>query len=73
LQIPFEHETRIDIVFSLTVVYYFSLQKSDSDISNFDTDFTMERVTLTPPDKDLLKTMNQKLFQGFSFTSALAL
>ncbi|XP_052779349.1 protein kinase C delta type-like isoform X2 [Mya arenaria] len=47
--------------------------KSDSDISNFDTDFTMERVTLTPPDKDLLKTMNQRLFQGFSFTSAAAL
>ncbi|XP_052213736.1 protein kinase C-like 1 [Dreissena polymorpha] len=47
--------------------------KSDSDISNFDTDFTMERVALTPPDKELMKTMNQKLFQGFSFTSAAAL
>ena len=47
----------------------FFFQKSDSDISNFDSDFTMEKVTLTPGDKDLLKTMNQKLFAGFSFTS----
>ncbi|XP_045164698.1 protein kinase C delta type-like isoform X1 [Mercenaria mercenaria] len=47
--------------------------KSDSDISNFDTDFTMEKVALTPPDKDLMKTMNQRLFQGFSFTSVIAL
>lgn len=47
--------------------------KSDSDISNFDTDFTMEKVTLTPPDKDLLKTMNQRLFHGFTFTSSDAL
>lgn len=47
--------------------------KSDSDISNFDTDFTMEKVTLTPPDKDLMKTMNQHLFSGFTFTSNEAL
>jgi len=47
--------------------------KSDSDISNFDTDFTMEKVTLTPPDKELMKTMNQRLFQGFTFTSKEAL
>lgn len=44
--------------------------KSDSDISNFDKDFTMEKAQLTPPaDKELLKTMNQKVFHGFSFTS----
>ncbi|KAK3581241.1 hypothetical protein CHS0354_032961 [Potamilus streckersoni] len=47
--------------------------KSDSDISNFDSDFTMEKVQLTPPDMDLLKTMNQGVFRGFSFTSTEAL
>lgn len=46
--------------------------KSDHDISNFDKDFTMEKVQLTPPDKELLKTMNQKVFTGFSFTSTEA-
>jgi len=48
-------------------------QKSDSDISNFDSDFTAEKPQLTPPDKDLIKTMNQKVFTGFSFTSTEAL
>lgn len=53
-------------------LYAFLLQKSDHDISNFDKDFTMEKVQLTPPDKELLKTMNQKVFNGFSFTSTEA-
>lgn len=38
-------------------------------MSNFDTDFTMEKAHLTPPDKDLLKTMDQAVFRGFSFTN----
>ena len=45
------------------------LQKGASDVSNFDTDFTMEKAYLTPPDKDLLKTMDQGVFRGFSFTN----
>ena len=52
------------------MLYVFIFQKSDSDISNFDKDFTMEKAQLTPPaDKELLKIMNQKVFHGFSFTS----
>ncbi|XP_060072755.1 protein kinase C delta type-like isoform X1 [Ylistrum balloti] len=47
--------------------------KSDGDFSNFDSDFTAEKPNLTPPDKDLLKTMDQRVFAGFSFTSAKAL
>ncbi|XP_046580250.1 protein kinase C delta type-like isoform X2 [Haliotis rubra] len=46
--------------------------KSPSDSSNFDMDFTMEKAQLTPPDKDLLKTMNQNVFKNFSFTSEAA-
>ena len=47
----------------------FVLQRDPSDVSNFDTDFTMEKAALTPPDKDLLKTMDQAVFSGFSFTN----
>ncbi|KAL8594891.1 hypothetical protein ACOMHN_038454 [Nucella lapillus] len=46
--------------------------KNEADSSNFDSDFTSERARLTPPDKELLKTMNQHVFKKFSFTSAEA-
>lgn len=46
--------------------------KHEADSSNFDSDFTSERARLTPPDKELLKTMNQHVFKKFSFTSAEA-
>ncbi|XP_076469184.1 protein kinase C delta type-like [Babylonia areolata] len=46
--------------------------KHEADSSNFDSDFTSERARLTPPDKELLKTMNQHVFKKFSFTSAAA-
>ena len=52
--------------------YDYFLQKHDADSSNFDSDFTSERAQLTPPDKELLKTMNQHVFKRFSFTSAEA-
>ena len=44
-------------------------QRDASDVSNFDTDFTMEKAALTPTDDNLLKTMDQKVFYGFSFTN----
>ena len=52
--------------------YDYFLQKHEADSSNFDSDFTSERAQLTPPDKELLKTMNQHVFKRFSFTSAEA-
>lgn len=55
-------------VFLLSFFFVFE-QKSASDVSNFDTDFTMEKPQLTPTDKDLLKTMDQEVFAGFSFTN----
>ena len=45
------------------------LQKSANDVSYFDTDFTMEQPRLTVSDKYLLKTMDQEVFTGFSFTN----
>jgi len=40
-----------------------------SDAGNFDEDFTHEPATLSPVDKDLLSTVDQKVFDGFSFTN----
>lgn len=40
-------------------------------MGNFDTDFTREKAHLTLPDKDLMKTMNQNVFDGFSFTNMI--
>ena len=49
-------------------LYFF--QKSSTDVSNFDTDFTMENAQLTPiTDKQFLKTIDQGVFHGFSFTN----
>ncbi|XP_070557525.1 protein kinase C delta type-like [Ptychodera flava] len=43
--------------------------KSGKDASNFDPEFTMEKVALTPTDKRLLDSINQIQFKGFSFTN----
>lgn len=43
--------------------------KSASDASNFDPEFTMERVALSRTDKEILDSINQKQFRGFSFTN----
>jgi len=43
--------------------------RSPSDVSYFDTDFTMEKAALTPLDQDLMKTIDQDVFRGFSFTN----
>jgi len=34
----------------------------------FDADFTMEKVQLSKTDRQLLATIDQELFSGFSFT-----
>ncbi|KAK3753515.1 hypothetical protein QZH41_018021, partial [Actinostola sp. cb2023] len=43
--------------------------KDEKDTSNFDPDFTMEAPTFTPIDKDLLQSMDQGQFRGFSFVN----
>ncbi|XP_002740313.1 protein kinase C delta type-like [Saccoglossus kowalevskii] len=43
--------------------------KSAKDASNFDPEFTMEKVVLTPTDPRLLDSINQVQFKGFSFTN----
>ncbi|XP_057296654.1 protein kinase C delta type-like [Hydractinia symbiolongicarpus] len=41
--------------------------KADNAVNNFDPDFTMEDPKLTPTDEQLLKSMDQVQFKGFSF------
>ncbi|XP_029835585.2 titin isoform X1 [Ixodes scapularis] len=43
--------------------------KSTADVSNFDSDFTMEKPVLTPVDPQILASMDQEQFKGFSYTN----
>ena len=47
----------------------FSLQKSSGDASNFDDDFTFQPAKLTEPDPQLVLSIDQMNFAGFSFTT----
>ncbi|KAG8192425.1 hypothetical protein JTE90_017956 [Oedothorax gibbosus] len=42
---------------------------SDTDTGNFDRSFTMDSPTLSPVDSDILESMDQEQFQGFSYTN----
>lgn len=45
-------------------------QKSSSDTSNFDEDFTQEKPHLTPiADKSLLASIDPEAFLNFSYTN----
>lgn len=44
------------------------MQLSALDVRYFDADFTMEKVQLSKTDRNLLATIDQELFRGFSFT-----
>lgn len=48
------------------------MQSSTSDSSYFDSDFTMEKVQLTPTDQNLLSTVDQLVFSGFSYTNPVS-
>ena len=49
--------------------YIFSVQKSKSDVSNFDDDFTFQEAKLTPSDTRLIMSIDQSNFAGFSFAN----
>lgn len=42
-------------------------QKSPKDALNFDTEFTKEEPTLTPVGNDVVRSINQDEFAGFSY------
>ncbi|KAG9510925.1 Protein kinase C epsilon type, partial [Fragariocoptes setiger] len=45
--------------------------KGPRDVSNFDHDFTKEEPTLTPVPPEVLKTIDQSEFEGFSYVNEL--
>ncbi len=62
---PLNHPGMINQAILIFNVFFF--QKGESAVNNFDPDFTMEPAKLTPVDDDLLKSMDQAQFRGFSF------
>lgn len=44
-------------------------QKNSRDVSNFDIDFLREEPILTPVSQEVLKSINQDEFRGFSYTN----
>lgn len=44
-------------------------QKNKKDALNFDAEFTKEEPVLTPVNADVLRTINQDEFRGFSFVN----
>ena len=51
----------------LTIFDVFFLQKNKKDPSNFDSEFTKEDPVLTPVNPEVVRTINQQEFGGFSF------
>lgn len=47
--------------------------KNALDVSNFEKDFTQEKPVLSPVDKDILVSMDQEQFKGFSYTNPNAI
>lgn len=44
-------------------------QKSKKDALNFDAEFTREEPVLTPVNPEVLRSINQEEFKGFSFVN----
>ena len=59
----------MDTGWEATVACFLSIQRSPKDSSNFDDDFTFQPAQLTPTDPQLVLSIDQNNFAGFSFTS----
>jgi len=46
-----------------------TLQKNKKDALNFDAEFTKEEPVLTPVMSEVVKSINQEEFKGFSFVN----
>lgn len=53
----------------MSVYLSIDLQKSQTDATNFDKDFTSEEPQLTPIDPVVISAINQEEFQGFTFVN----
>lgn len=48
---------------------FYVFQQHPLDTQYFDTTFTVEKAKLTPIEKNILQSMDQTQFQGFSYTN----
>ena len=62
-----------NLLFDFWLCFYFLIQRSTNDSSNFDDDFTFQPAQLTPTDTQLVLSIDQSNFAGFSFTSDRAM
>lgn len=66
-----ENKVKVSLSIPLTILKPgFSLlfaQKHRKDVSNFDKQFTSEKIDLTPTDKLFMMNLDQTEFMGFSF------
>lgn len=49
-------------------MFYF-FKRGKRDVNNFDADFTKEEPILTPTDPNVMKSIAQDEFRGFSFVN----
>jgi len=57
------------LLFFIVISNFCILQKSRTDASNFDRQFTAEHPTLTPIDSAIVNNITQDEFRGFSFVN----
>lgn len=57
------------VTFILLKSLTFTTQKSPNDCSNFDREFLNEKPRLSHADKNLIDSMDQSAFAGFSFVN----
>lgn len=68
----FTHESNRKLIFahfSHILFSFWIFQRHPLDTKYFDSQFTRERARLTPIDKNILISMDQKQFEGFSYTN----
>ena len=53
--------------FKWIFLFFPKLQKNKRDVLNFDPEFTKEEPVLTPVNPEVVRTINQEEFKGFSF------
>ena len=53
--------------FKYIFFFFPKLQKNKRDVLNFDPEFTKEEPVLTPVNPEVVRTINQEEFKGFSF------
>jgi Protein kinase C terminal domain. len=65
----FKHPISCILLTCYADIFIIFLQEHPLDVQYFDKAFTAERAKLTPVDREILQSMDQTQFQGFSYTN----